>query len=401
MSAHASAHSPVGGPFFTRPVKILFGVLAIGVLVTIWRFAAGLGPTTGLSNGYPFGLWIAFDVVTGTALACGGYAVAILVYILNKGKYHPLVRPAILTSALGYTLAGVAVAVDVGRPWWIWKVPLFFWRWNLNSALLEVALCIMAYIFVLWIELSPAFLEKWEESDNRKLAGFARKTRPIVDKALLWIIALGLLLPTMHQSSLGTVMLLGGPKLHPLWNTPLVPLLFLISCIAMGYGVVVLESTLASRVFGRKPETDMLASLSGAAMIVLALWVVIRVVDVAARGVIAMAFRPDMYALWFWIELALVALPLVMLMAKAKRRNLGYIFQAAVWIILGGAVYRFTTYLIAFNPGENWSYVPTIPELFVTLGFISAEILLYIWIVKRFPILAGAEPAGRPAVART
>ncbi len=401
MSAHASAHSPVGGPFFTRPVKILFGVLAIGVLVTIWRFAAGLGPTTGLSNGYPFGLWIAFDVVTGTALACGGYAVAILVYILNKGKYHPLVRPAILTSALGYTLAGVAVAVDVGRPWWIWKVPLFFWRWNLSSALLEVALCIMAYIFVLWIELSPAFLEKWEEGDNRKLAGFARKTRPIVDKALLWIIALGLLLPTMHQSSLGTVMLLGGPKLHPLWNTPLVPLLFLISCIAMGYGVVVLESTLASRVFGRKPETDMLASLSGAAMIVLALWVVIRVVDAAARGVLGMAFRPDMYALWFWIELALAALPMVMLMAKAKRRNLGYIFQAAVWIILGGAVYRFATYLIAFNPGENWSYVPTIPELFVTLGFISAEILLYIWIVKRFPIFAGAEPAGRPAVART
>lgn len=401
MSAHSSVHSPVGGPFLTRPVKILFGILAIGVLVTIWRFAAGLGPTTGLSNGYPFGLWIAFDVVTGTALACGGYAVAILVYILNKGKYHPLVRPAILTSALGYTLAGVAVAVDVGRPWWIWKVPLFFWRWNLNSALLEVALCIMAYIFVLWIELSPAFLEKWEGSDNRKLAGFARKTRPIVDKALLWIIALGLLLPTMHQSSLGTVMLLGGPKLHPLWNTPLVPLLFLISCIAMGYGVVVLESTLASRVFGRKPETDMLASLSGAAMIVLALWVVIRVVDVAARGVIAMAFRPDMYALWFWIEMALVALPMVLLMAKAKRRNLGYIFQAAVWIILGGAVYRFTTYLIAFNPGENWSYVPTIPELFVTLGFISAEILLYIWIVKRFPILAGAAPAGRPAVART
>ena len=102
------------------------------------------------------GLWIAFDVVTGTALACGGYAVALLVYILNKGKYHPLVRPAMLTSALGYTLAGVGVGLDVGRWWNLWRVPLFFWHWNLNSVLLEVALCIMAYIVVLWLELAPA-----------------------------------------------------------------------------------------------------------------------------------------------------------------------------------------------------------------------------------------------------
>lgn len=396
MSAH-EMHAPVGGSFMTRPVKVLFGILAIGTIMTIWRFAVGLGPTTGLSHGYPFGLWIAFDVVTGTALACGGYAVAILVYILNKGKYHPLVRPAILTSALGYTLAGLAVAVDVGRPWWIWKVPLFFWRWNLNSALLEVALCIMAYILVLWVELSPAFLEKWEESDNQKLADFSKKVRPIIDKALLWIIALGLLLPTMHQSSLGTVMLLGGHKLHALWNTPLMPLLFLISCIAMGYGVVVLESALSSKAFGRKPETDMLASLSGAAMIVLALWLVIRIVDVAVRGVIGQAFEPTALAFWFWLEIALAALPMVMLMAKGKRRSLGYLFQAALWILLGGALFRFVTYLIAFNPGDNWSYVPTIPELFVTLGFISAEILLYLWIVKRFPILAGKEPASAQA----
>lgn len=392
MSGH-SAHVPVGGTFMTRPVKVLLGVLAIGLVMTVWRFAVGLGPTTGLSHGYPFGIWIAFDVVTGTALACGGYAVAILVYVLNKGKYHPLVRPAILTSALGYTLAGVAVAVDVGRPWWIWRVPLYFWRWNLNSALLEVALCIMAYILVLWVELSPAFLETWEGSDNQKLASFSKKVRPILDKALLWVIALGLLLPTMHQSSLGTVMLLGGYKLHVLWNTPVLPLLFLVSCISMGYGVVVMESALSSKVFRRKPETDMLASLSGVAMIVLALWLVIRLVDVAVRGVIGLAFEPTAMAFWFWLEIALATLPMVLLMAKGKRRNLGYLFQASVWMLLGGALFRFVTYLIAFNPGDQWSYVPTVPELFVTLGFISAEILLYLWIVKRFPILAGKEPA--------
>ncbi len=162
MTTHAA--QPVGGPIFTRGFRVLAGVFALGAVFILWRLFAGLGAVSALSDGYPWGLWIAFDVVTGTALACGGYAVALLVYILNKGRYHPLVRPAVLTSALGYTIAGLSVAIDVGRPWYIWKVPLFAWRWNLSSALLEVALCIMAYVVVLWIELAPAFFEKWSDA---------------------------------------------------------------------------------------------------------------------------------------------------------------------------------------------------------------------------------------------
>ena len=393
-----SQYAPVGGKFLTRPMKLFLAIATVGLAVVVWRFAVGLGPVTGLSDGYPFGLWIAFDVVTGTALACGGYAVAILVYVFNKGKYHTLVRPAILTSALGYSLAGLAIIIDVGRPWWIWKVPIFANRWNLNSALLEVALCVMAYILVLWMELSPAFLEKWEEADSEKLARFAKKARPVVDKALLWIIALGLLLPTMHQSSLGTVMLLAGPKLHPLWNTPMVPLLFLISCVAMGYGMVVLESTLAARFFGRKAETGMLASLSKAAVVTLALYLVVRLADLGVSGDFGMTLEATSHAFWFWLEIALVAVPMLMLMIR--RRDLTNLFQASLLVILGGTVYRFVTYLIAYNPGDNWSYVPTVPELFVTLGIVSGEILLYVWIVRRFPILGGQESEPRVATAR-
>jgi len=170
MSASAT---PAGGKLWTGPYKALAVLAGIAGALLIWRFAAGLGATTAMNDGYPFGLWIAFDVVTGTALACGGYAVAILVYVLNKGRYHPLVRPAILTSALGYTIGGISVLIDVGRPWLIYRVPIYFWRWNLDSALLEVALCITAYIFVLWIELSPALLERWTESDRPKLARLA------------------------------------------------------------------------------------------------------------------------------------------------------------------------------------------------------------------------------------
>src|SRR5438552_3617945 len=123
----------VGGPIFTRAYKVLLAIGIIGVLITVWRFAVGLGASTALSDGYPLGIWIAFDVVTGTALACGGYAVALLVYIFNRGKYHPLVRPAILTSALGYSIAGLSVTIDLGRPWNMWKIPLYFRHWNLNS----------------------------------------------------------------------------------------------------------------------------------------------------------------------------------------------------------------------------------------------------------------------------
>ncbi|HET7452183.1 MAG TPA: NrfD/PsrC family molybdoenzyme membrane anchor subunit, partial [Thermoanaerobaculia bacterium] len=152
----SSEARPVGGRLATRPFVTLAAIFAIGAALILWRLVAGLGATTALSDGYPWGLWIAFDVVTGTALACGGYAMAILVYVLNRGKYHPMVRSAVLTSALGYTIAGLSVVLDIGRPWLAWKIPVFFWSWNLHSALLEVALCIMAYMVVLWIELSPA-----------------------------------------------------------------------------------------------------------------------------------------------------------------------------------------------------------------------------------------------------
>ncbi len=146
MSTHvmAHAHAPVGGHVMTRGFRILLAIAAIGGLAALYRFVFGLGAVSNLNDGYPWGIWISFDVVTGTALGCGGYAVALLVYILNQGKYHPLIRPAVLTSLLGYGLAIVAVTVDLGRFWSLWKVPIFYWRWT-HSPQLEVALCVAAY----------------------------------------------------------------------------------------------------------------------------------------------------------------------------------------------------------------------------------------------------------------
>jgi Ni/Fe-hydrogenase subunit HybB-like protein len=384
----------------TRPYKWLMAFLAVWVAILIWRFAAGIGAVSGLTDGYPWGVWIAFDVVVGTALGCGGYAIAILAYILNKGKYHPVVRPAILTSALGYTLAAIAIIIDVGRPWFIWRIPLGGWPdlggYNWDSALLEVALCVMAYVGVLWIELSPAFMERWSETSSGFLKSVSDWGLKFFDKALIWIVALGLLLPTMHQSSLGTVMLLAGHKLHPLWNTGWVPLLFLISCIGMGYGVVVWESAVSSSVFKRERETEMLTSLSGAMIVVNALYLAIRLIDIVISGKTMLMFNQGIYSLMFWLEIILFAAPIVMFANPQRRARFSTMFQASILLVLSGALYRFDAYLVAYDPGPNWSYFPNLPELLITLGAIALEIAVYVYIVKRFPILAGV-PAARSA----
>ena len=390
MSEHKA--TPVGGSLMTPTTRILLVIFLIGAALTAWRFVVGLGPSTGLSDGYPWGLWIAFDVVTGTALACGGYAVALLVYIFNKGKYHPLVRPALLTSALGYTVAAVGIIIDVGRPWFIWRIPISVGKWNLDSALLEVALCVMAYVMVLWIELSPAFLEKWQDSGNTGLANFSRGLSRFMDKALIWFIALGLLLPTMHQSSLGSVIMLAGPRLHPLWHTPWLPFLFLVSCIAMGYAVVVMESTLSSRAFGRQREDGMLASLSGVVSFVLFLFVAFRLGDLLLRGRGPLMFSEGYISVMFWLEMVLFLAPAIMLAGSRGRARIGTMFRAAMMIAVAGSLYRFDSYLVAFNPGPGWSYFPSVPETVITLGLVSLEVFIFILLVKSFPILSGTSP---------
>lgn len=391
MTTYAEAHPPLAGArprVFTRPFNVLLFLAAVSVALIAWRFAVGLGRSTALSDGYPWGLWIAFDVVTGTAFACGGYALALLVYILNKGKYHPLVRPAVLTSALGYSIAGLSVMIDVGRPWNAWRLAKV-WTWNLNSVLLEVALCIMTYTVVLWIELAPAFLERFKNKGPEKLQKFARATLPLLDKALIWILALGLLLPTMHQSSLGSLMLLAGPRLHPLWNTGWLPLLYLVTCIGMGYAIVVTESSYSSVVFGRKPEFPLLKPLGKIAGSLGLAFVILRFVDLAIKGRLGLTMQFDLQGILFWLETVLFLVPFFMLIRQ--KQSLGSLLRAAMLIAIAGGLYRFDTFLVAFNPGQGWHYFPSATEQLITLGLVAGELAIYGAVVKYFPILGGTE----------
>jgi Ni/Fe-hydrogenase subunit HybB-like protein len=387
---------PLGGEFLTKPFKVLAGFALFAGLLVLYRYVMGIGAVANLSDGYPWGIWIAYDVVAGTAIACGGYSMAILVYVLNKGEYHPLVRPALLASMFGYTLAAVSIFIDIGRYWQGYNMFLP-WYSNVNSVMLEVAVCIALYVMVLWIEFAPvlfegmqkhksglpAFLTKWDVSGLQKTWS----------KVLFFFIALGILLPTMHQSSLGSLMLIAGSKLSPLWQTGLLPLLFLLSAIAMGYAIVIFESVFASVGFKRPLEMPLLTKLSGVMPPLLGTYLVIRFADVLIRGALGHAFRFEVASLMFWVENALYAAALVYIAPAANRTSPRKLFLGAFCMLVAGLVYRFNAFIVGYNPGDNWSYFPSFAEIMITLGIISFEILAYLYIVRKFPVLPKAEHA--------
>jgi len=381
MSAHHPA-APVGGKLFNTATFVCGILIAVMVAILITRFIFGLGAVTNLNDGYPWGIWVVFDVVIGSAFACGGFSVAMLVYIFNKGQYHPLVRPALLASLFGYTLAGVGVLFDLGRYWNFWHI-LWPTYANPNSVMFEVALCISCYIIVMWIEFSPVFMEK--------LGLKVQKQK--LEKVLFVFIALGTLLPMMHQSSLGTLLVVMGSQVNPLWQTPAVPLLYLLSAITIGYGVVLFESCVTSSAYRREIEMHLLQPMAKLMLGVLAAYLAVRVGDLVLRGALGHAFAPSLEALVFWVEMALFALPFALVGTANARRNPAKLFLAGVSIMLAGIFLRVNGFLIGYDTGPGWHYFPSIAEMLVTIGMFAIEVLGYILITRRFPVLP------RPATA--
>lgn len=385
MANHTHAPAPLGGSLFT-PFTLLLGTLsAIAGVILVYRLFYGLGAVTNINDGFPWGIWIAYDVVVGSAFACGGYAMALLVYIFNKGQYHPLVRPALLASLFGYTLAGASVIFDLGRWWNFWHI---FWPGyaQVNSVMFEVAVCISAYIVVMWIEFSPAFLEKLGMKDVKQK----------LNKLLFFFIALGVLLPSMHQSSLGSLLVIFGQQIHPLWQSgALLPLIYLMTAILLGFAVVIFEATLSSTGFGRPLETKVLAPLSKIMFGLLAAYVALRVLDLVFRGALGTAFSATLEAGMFWLEMAAFIVPLVLLAPASGRRSASKLFVSAVMLMAGGFLLRINGYLVGYETGAGWHYFPSLAELMVTVGLIAFEILAYIVIVRKFPVLPAAQPATR------
>jgi len=402
------------GRIITPSFLILLLLSLTGLALIALRFYKGLGAVSNMSDGYPWGIWIAYDVATGTAIACGGYAMAIYIYICNNMHYHHMIRSAVLTSMFGYCLAGFSVMVDLGRPWNAYNffVPS---QWQINSAMFEVALCVMAYSTVLIIEMLPSMLfilerDHWSSSNRilnllqkvlsrqRKdsISKYARMIRPKLDKVLIFFVVLGITLPTMHQSSLGSLMLLSSSKLHPLWYTGFLPLLFLINCVFIGFSIMVLESIISCYAFKRPYETKELSVISGVIPWLTLIWFGVILGDLAWRDQLDLIFNSGKNSFFFLLQNGLVATGSYMLFFERNRKSLRRLFLSAMALVAGGALYRFNVYLIGFDPGAGWSYFPSLAEFMVTVGLISIEILGYQLMVKTFPILPRLHHDGHP-----
>jgi Ni/Fe-hydrogenase subunit HybB-like protein len=383
---------PLGGPYITSTTIFWALMVALmGTLVLI-RFVFGLGTVTNLNDGYSWGLWLAYDVVAGTAIGCGGYAVALVVYVLNKGHYHPLVRPAILASMFGYSIGGFSVLVDISRWWNFWHIlwPTYF---NFNSVMIEVALCISCYTTILILEFAPAAMEKvlgWTGKRQDNLHNLASIVHKLLDKVLFIFIALGMTLPTMHQSSLGTMLIPFGNFINPLWQTPILPGLYLLTALSIGYAIVMFEATMVSDRFARPSEARILGRLSRYMTAVVALFLVVRWSDLIFRGRLHYLFTSGGLSFAFLAENTLILAALAILLSERRRMTPQFQFIAAMCIMSGCILYRIDSYLIAYSrPG--WHYFPSAPEILITFGMIAVEVLGYTLIVKHFPVLHSVE----------
>ncbi len=378
-----SDSSALAARSWLTPFNIVAGaIIILGMILTVMRFTMGLGAVTHLSNDNPWGIWIGFDLMVGVALAAGGYVTSAAVYLLGMKKYHSAVRPAVLTGFLGYSLVVFALTYDVGRPW---RLPYpFLVQQGTTSFLFEVALCVALYLTVLFLEFMPAPLE-W--------LGL-KKVRQLAVRLTLALTVLGVVLSTLHQSSLGALFLIAPSKLHPLWYSPYLPVFFFISSIIAGLSMVIFESTLSHRYFADKMDAahekeheGVTLGFGKAASLVLAGYFSIKVMGIAGSNTWNLLTTP--YGLWFLVELmGFVALPSFLYAVGVRNRDIKLIKWTAAWTVLGIVVNRLNVSLIAFNwqlPASQ-RYFPSWMEIATSVFIVTVGIVVFRFIVTRMPI---------------
>ncbi|MBT8054874.1 MAG: Ni/Fe-hydrogenase cytochrome b subunit [Gammaproteobacteria bacterium] len=368
--------APMGGNIWTRPFLFLSLLALIAFGLIIFRFIFGLGEATNLNNGYPWGLWVVLDIHVTAAIGCGGYVLAVVIYVMNKGEFHTLIRPALLASAFAYTLASFAAWVDIGRWWNFYQIALP-WNINLNSVMFEIAICMALYTVILWMELVPPVLEHYGKDRLKKA----------FSKSLYFIIPLGIVLPTMHQSGLGGLIVAAGEKISPLWQTPWIGFLFLTSAIIMGFSIVIFEGAITVLGLGRRLELHLYRRLAKVLRWALVFYLLVRFADLLYRDALTALSGSSTQAIMFYIEIALFVLPTVILFHPRWRGNARLLFLAATCLLLSGAVLRFNGLIIGYTPSAGYVYFPSVIELLVSIGLLAVEAVGFIYIVKRFPIL--------------
>ncbi len=385
--------TPIKKKFITPGVIILI-LLAINAIVFLAiRFFFGLGSMTNLNNQQPWGIWIAIDVAAGVALAAGGFTSAALGHIIKKQRYYVILRPALLTAMLGYTFVAFGVFVDLGRYYSIWH-PLFMW--NGTSPLFEVGMCVMIYATVLYIEFLPIVTEKfigkvrWRGILSKPVDSFLRFLHRGLGKTMFVFIIAGVVLSTLHQSSLGTLMVIAGPKMHPLWQTPILPLLFLISAIAVGFPMIIFESLIASRSLGLNMEMEVLSPLGKRVAPILGIYLAVKLIDMVIRGTYVYLTEINSQSIMFVLEIVIgVIIPLRMLFSDKVLKSPLWLFIASTLVVAGVLINRINCFLVAYSPPYALeSYFPSVGEISVTVGFVAILVLLYRVFVMFFPVIS-------------
>jgi Ni/Fe-hydrogenase subunit HybB-like protein len=349
-------------------------ILALAAYATFVRFTHGLGASTHLSDRFPWGIWIGFDVLCGVMLAAGGFTLTAAVHILNIKRLRPIVRPTILTAFLGYLLVCVALMYDLGKPYNIWH-PLIMR--NPHSVMFEVAYCVMLYTAVLALEFSPIVLERFN----------LQKPLEVVRAVLIPLVIFGVILSTLHQSSLGSLYLIMPEKLHPLWYTPLLPVFFFLSAIAVGLAMTIFESSMSAKHFGEHLELPIIQELGRVLLVVLAIYGILRFEDLLHRDALKLIFRPGYETYLFWIETALtLILPLILLLQKKVRATAGGLYVTAVLVLLGFITNRLNVSITGLESSAGLRYIPKWTEFAVTAFIIAVGFALFGLAVKYLPI---------------
>src|SRR5579862_9692558 len=366
---------------FWRGVFIV--IMCLGLYSSFIRYFRGLGAVSNMSDQFPWGLWIGFDCLCGVMLAAGGFCMVGAVYLFNVERLHSVVRPAVLTAFLGYILFIVGLLFDLGRPWYIWHQLIYM---NFHSVMFEVGMCVMTYTTVLFFEFLPNVFERFNLTTPIK---WINKIYPV-------LIVLGILLSTLHQSSLGSLYLIMPSKLHPFWYTPALPFFFFASAVAVGLAMTIFESTQSSKAFGRALELPVLIRLGGALLV--ALWVnaLLRFEDFFHRGILKQIVKPGYEAYFLWVELALTfVIPIALLSFKKIRLSPEGLYWASVSTLLGFVTNRLNISMIGFETYVGRHYVPKWTEYSITLMLVAMEILLFAVAVKYLPIFGEQEHAAQ------
>jgi len=356
---------------------ILWVVLLLGGYALLLRFTRGLGASTNLSDEFPWGLWVGFKLFS-VALAGGGFTLAAVVHIFNLKHYRPVLRPMILTAFLGYSMFICSLIIDLGRPYRVWHPVVM---WNDHSVMFEIAWCVMLYTTVLLLEFAPAVLERlgW-----RRALGWLRTV-------MVPVVIMGVILSTLHQSSLGSLYLIVPGKLYPLWYSPLEPVFFFVSALCAGLAMTIFESWHSRKAFGKQLEQSLLTGLGRVLAVALSFYLTLRLIDLAHRSVFRLLLLPRTETYLFLLEIALLFVPTLLLFRRRIHHNPTALYFCSVLTLLGFVTNRMNVAITGMEASSGTYYFPKWTELAVTMSLVASAFAIFWLAVKYLPVFPAVQ----------